>query len=405
MGYHPQYLDAFQKTQQFLLRGDGPLPHEYRHYIAIMASARHYCNYIVKLHTCEFIMQGGDPEWLEGIDKCPKKLQDLNELNMLMAHQPWKIKDSHIKDLTSGQRKWTLSEVMHAVVLLAHFHSLSSFVYGCGVSPELDDSDGGYTFYRSKEDGSTLFDPSSSSDPEVNGVENSNEEKPIKVLMESMRQLHDNPEASVEEKVKAFESIDPAFDKSPSPPQSGAHEERQRKEQNAEFMKKFIDNPGFAYEDFSQRDRSNNPTTFRAQDFSWDEQGFSLTNRLYPDLGQYLDEKFKIATTLTYYTMGNNLDVDTTAFRRAIWNYIHCMFGIRHDDYDYREVNVLLERSLKQYIKTITCYPEKVTRNDFKVFMKDFKQSEKVHVNLMLLEARLQGELLYALNAITRFMT
>lgn len=38
MGYHPQYLDAFQKTQQFLLRGDGPLPHEYRHYIAIMVS-------------------------------------------------------------------------------------------------------------------------------------------------------------------------------------------------------------------------------------------------------------------------------------------------------------------------------------------------------------------------------
>lgn len=27
---------------------------------------------------------------------------------------------------------------MHAVVLLAHFHALSSFIYGCGISAEVD---------------------------------------------------------------------------------------------------------------------------------------------------------------------------------------------------------------------------------------------------------------------------
>ena len=35
MGYHPQYLECFLKTQQYMLRGDGPLPYDYRHYIAI----------------------------------------------------------------------------------------------------------------------------------------------------------------------------------------------------------------------------------------------------------------------------------------------------------------------------------------------------------------------------------
>lgn len=39
---------------------------------------------------------------------------------------------------------------------------------------------------------------------------------------------------------------------------------------------------------------------------------------------------------LYYYRMGDNTDVDTSPFRMAIWNYIHCMFGIKHDDYDYR---------------------------------------------------------------------
>lgn len=32
-------------------------------------------------------------------------------------------------------------------------------------------------------------------------------------------------------------------------------------------------------------------------------------------------------------------NVDTSKFRRAIWNYIQCIYGIRHDDYDYGEVN------------------------------------------------------------------
>jgi len=35
-----------------------------------------------------------------------------------------------------------MSELMHAIVLLAHFHSLASFVFGCGVTSETDHPDG-----------------------------------------------------------------------------------------------------------------------------------------------------------------------------------------------------------------------------------------------------------------------
>ena len=55
------------------------------------------------------------------------------------------------------------------------------------------------------------------------------------------------------------------------------------------------------------------------------------------------------------------------------------MFGIRHDDYDYNEVNQLMERSLKAYIKTVTCFPERVVKKDYDSFMKEFKHSEKVN--------------------------
>lgn len=64
-----------------------------------------------------------------------------------------------------------------------------------------------------------------------------------------------------------------------------------------------------------------------------------LLDSLYNDVGTFLDEKFRAAYNLTYFTMGGIKNVDTSKFRRAIWNYIQCIFGIRHDDYDYGEVN------------------------------------------------------------------
>lgn len=68
---------------------------------------------------------------------------------------------------------------------------------------------------------------------------------------------------------------------------------------------------------------------FILQDYSWDDHGYSLVNRLYSEVGNLLDEKFKTTASLTYNTMGGRQDVDTTTFRRAVWNYIQCIYGIR----------------------------------------------------------------------------
>ena len=120
--------------------------------------------------------------------------------------------------------------------------------------------------------------------------------------------------------------------------------------------------------------------TFRVQDYSWDDHAYSLINRLYNDVGNLLDDKFRLMYQLTYNTMGSKKDVDTSRFRTAIWNYIQCMFGIRHDDYDYGEVNQVLERSLKAYIKMTVCFPERVTRSDYDSVLKEFHHSEKVKI-------------------------
>lgn len=37
---------------------------------------------------------------------------------------------------------WSLSELIQAMLILLHFQTLSGFVYGCGVAPEIDLCDG-----------------------------------------------------------------------------------------------------------------------------------------------------------------------------------------------------------------------------------------------------------------------
>ncbi|XP_048448956.1 sestrin-1-like [Rhincodon typus] len=97
MGLHPQYLESFWKTQYYLLQMDGPLPYHYRHYIAVMAAARHQCSYLVSLHINDFLQVGGNPEWLNGLNFVPQKMRNLNEINKILAHRPWLITKEHIE--------------------------------------------------------------------------------------------------------------------------------------------------------------------------------------------------------------------------------------------------------------------------------------------------------------------
>ena len=65
--------------------------------VFLQAAGRHQCAYLIDVQSTEFLLQGGDESWLQGLDFAPKKLRDLYELNKLMAHRPWLIQEHHIE--------------------------------------------------------------------------------------------------------------------------------------------------------------------------------------------------------------------------------------------------------------------------------------------------------------------
>ncbi|KAM8977420.1 sestrin-2 [Pelodytes ibericus] len=380
MSLHPEYLRTFWNTHHQLLRMDGALSLQERHYVAIMASARHQCAYLLSLHSSCFLKVGGDPRWLQGLQYAPLRLRILSELNRFLAHRPWLITKEHIALLLRprGRQSWSMSELIHALVLLTHFHALCSFILGCGIrTPEAQVGNMG----------PPSPDASTEGDSQTQEVE--------RVLAE-MKKMNMDEGATKKEMENRFER---------------EKQESVMVTSNGNIMDcgspgvfQFLEHPEFGYIDFTWRG-GEAPPTFRAFDFNWEGHGYSIMHRLNPEVGQLLDEKFQVAYNLTYHTIATHQGVDTSRLRRAIWNYIQCIYGIRHDDYDYNEVNHLLEHSLKVYIKTVTCQPERVTRKLYNEFWRDFKHSEKVHLNLLLLEARLQASLLYGLRGIASYMT
>ncbi|KFW77087.1 Sestrin-3, partial [Manacus vitellinus] len=418
MGYHPQYLDSFLKMQHYLMHMDGPLPFDCRHYIAIMAAARHQCRYLVNLHVLQFLRAGGDPQWLRGLEFIPPKLRNLNEINKILAHRPWLITKEHIEKLLKiSEWSWSLAELVHAVVLLAHCHALASFVFG----------------WQQLQPGAAAHQPQAGEPPRVGVLGRGKyshdccpHPQPVSVqsldscmeldsLRERMQRIHVETEGREEMRLLQLEREEGEGQGAEVGVQGGTEHcsdpfaglsllaDPDGEVTGATNLACYMQDPDFGYQDFARRDEDQTQV-FRVQDYSWEDHGFSLVNRLYSDIGHLLDEKFRMVDGLQSSAMAKRQGCEPSVFKRGIWNYIHCMFGIRYDDYDYAEVNQLLERMLKVYIKTVTCYPEKTNSEMFDRFWKQFKHSEKVHVNLLILEARMQAELLYALQAITQYM-
>jgi len=356
--FHPKYFEHHVKTHRYLMYDDGPLPFATRHYLAIIAAARNKCNYLVNLHEKEFLAEGGDVKWLNGLEFIPPKLRAIYDINKILAHRPWLLTKEHIERLTKTFC-WSLAEVVHAIVILAHFHSLSSFVFSCGLNQELDASLKNELESSSpslKEAEVEEIKPSTTP-PFVQRLKLEQqrmnrqmmleqEEQQRKVLqMNNQRQqqqvdtsVPSSPDGNIESLMKRMQDLKDVRRECSESELSNRFKTVEMQaasltgsaEQLVEVppsISHYVDDPNYTYQDFARRGAENIPHTFRVQDYSWDDHGYSLVNRLYNDVGFLLDDKFRVAYNLTYKTLAGRQNVDTSKFRRSIWNYIQCLYG------------------------------------------------------------------------------
>lgn len=107
--------------------------------------------------------------------------------------------------LKTSEHSWSLAELIQALVLLTHCHSLASFVFGCGILPE-GDPEGSPAPQAPSPPSEQSSPPSRDSLNNSGGFEAAQD---VEALMERMRQLQESllrdEGASQEEMESRFE--------------------------------------------------------------------------------------------------------------------------------------------------------------------------------------------------------
>lgn len=207
--------------------------------------------------------QGGDPKWLLGLEYIPPKLRAIYDINKILAHKPWLLNKEHIERLTS----WSLGEIVHAIVILTHFHSLSSFVFSCGLTQELDKT----SSHKSSLHSSKIATPLLIEDTDE--TYKKQQEVTVEALMATMKVLSETPNECTEAELSnRFKNVEKQAAELPAVIKHSIVEVPSK-------ISHYIHDPTFTYQDFAKRGHDTSISTFRIQDYSWDDHGYSLVNR------------------------------------------------------------------------------------------------------------------------------
>ncbi|RHZ75815.1 hypothetical protein Glove_209g126 [Diversispora epigaea] len=416
LSYFPRFMEKYQNSYSAIVESPGPLRRSDRYYIGIMAASQHKSQYLISKLKNYFLLHGGDAEWLEGLQYASVKIRKLAQINSILAHQPWRLQKSHIHELIRGSPNpldnWAVPEVVHIILVLCTFHSLSSFVISCGIVPEYDCL-GGYQNDEETIDSSLgIHDSSHQTSQEVaKGIGitlNNITTEPIPIITEETADESINEttttttEATVEKLINETTESESSLQSSPSekPPTIPVF-------LRANNFSLYLDpNVDIKYDDFSFDSEEYSPLMLR--DYSWSNQGVLMVNKYLPsvdvlNVGEVLNEEFSEIKVMTDYSLFRPFISDVSPFRHQIWVYVQGLLGIQ-DDYpnDDNDDEQPLNDDTKNYLKKVCTTPELITEDDWKNINYQ-RTEEKCLLNLIAVEARKQSELLYGLWNVMRW--
>ncbi|KAI6652524.1 Sestrin-like protein isoform X1 [Oopsacas minuta] len=374
LGYHPKFLSIFLEAHKRIMYGNSVLSQSWRHYIAIMAAASQGCLYLVTLEELNFLNCKGPVLWLEGLENIPTKLKKLQEVNRILVSAPWKLEKKHITQLVDdpvAENRWSFQQIVHAFLILSRYHSLSQLALGCGIKIESDHP-------LSKE--SVITSKSiwiSKAFPDMNVAEN---------LVANLKKIDSEincHETDVEKEFINLATRDPI---KPPPELLVPHP----------YLRRYLCEKCLLREEFTPEEGINDELICRASEYNWLEHGYTLLQNMCQDSTEKIvDDEFQIGDDLTYGKVGPVACDNTQEIRVGLKRYTQCLLGHFYEDYKYKNITELL-KDFRLPIKLITYYPFLFTRADFER-LNPFEYTEKIHINIIMMEGRQKAELLYAL--------
>ncbi|EGT46406.1 hypothetical protein CAEBREN_03412 [Caenorhabditis brenneri] len=400
------------------------LPAAARHYVALVASARHRCLSLMDYHRRKFLEKGGQPFWLLGIDWSHMKYRKLDYLNRMLCHRPWMV---HWKNLAvlfarrtpdGGPSFFSVSALHHAVGIMTMTHAMCTVLCCVGLERRVDMTqleidflnidDIDYWEARMSKYFRVIHDRAPT-EVEYMISEMKNTERGMKrpaarmcaMTAETVESLINAPAATYSSRRKNYS---PALLLG-STDENG--EDILEKEPPCDYPI-YTHHRTFGYIDFRKRPEKDIPP-FRVEEFGWDHV-YNTINEYTDTMTNRLDRMFDHIRSLTGNTSNlsnesgeyDQNEIDTAAFREAVWNYTQGLYGVRIDDYDYSKINRVLDKGTKTFIKLAACYPHKLT-TEFLRALPGFRDSEKIHVVMLISMARFQASMFHYTRAVCNY--
>jgi len=344
----PSYGLLFRDTQTTIFSESGPLPIPTRHFIALMASRATSCTALTRLEEELFISSGGARSWLK---EAPTKVKKLEEINLLLCSNPRLLTTNHIKKLTDGDESFSITEVVQALVILIHSHGLSSFLKSLGKDQ-----------------------------PSQGRLQKITERKSIEFLDIVDKSLDQQAWKNVQKELKRKRSFSEG-------------------EISTNYQSKVSQNSKRqAALPAVERVDAKLTGDIRIQDYSWDDQGFSVLSTFYHDLAVILDDKFRTAKCIVKQTEKNS------KLNRAVWSYVQSLLGVHYDDYNYQEIEEVLDSTSKDYIK-MCCGQTKLRPSLAQTLFAVLPHTDLVQLSVIVMEARNLSEILFVLKSVMKYMS
>uniref|UniRef100_A0A8R1I3Q4 Sestrin n=1 Tax=Caenorhabditis japonica TaxID=281687 RepID=A0A8R1I3Q4_CAEJA len=404
------------------------LPAPHRHYLGLMAASRHRCLSLMDHHRRKFLEKGGAQIWILGIDWTTMKYRKLDYLNRMLCHRPWMI---HWKNLAvlfarrqpdGGPAFFSVCSLHHAVGIMSMTHAMCSVVCCLGLERRVDLTQEEIDFLNIDD----LKYWEMRMDERFRKVKD-RAPTTVEYMVEELRKTEkgkNRPAAkmcamtteTIESLISAPAATYSSYRKSYSPTlllgsidENG--EDLLEKEPPCNYPIYSHDRT-FGYIDFKKRPEKD-IEPFRIEEFGWDH-AYNTMNEYTDTLTSRLDRMFAHIRRITHNSStssnssgegspsSSSEEIDSASFGEAVWNFTQGLYGVRVDDYDYSKINRVLDKGTKTFIKLAACYPHKLT-TEFTRALPGFKDSEKIHVVMMVAMARFQATMFHYTRAVCNY--
>ncbi|CDW89406.1 p53 regulated pa26 nuclear protein [Stylonychia lemnae] len=371
--FFPEYLQLQFKIQNDIMNSLNILPVTHRYYLSIMAVSCYNCEYLLKIQEEQFILNGGDIKWLQkGLKAVDPKLVHIAPLNEMLAHKPWAVDSYQLEFLLNIQKpneKWNFVQIVHATLILVHYHSLCGVIFGQGLKEEVRSSNSQLVLIQI--DLPLNFDLTSkrsniTPDKQSKLISGKSSDQQQEIAEKDIHPKKVHFQIS-EEKMPIhqtiiFESTSEDYTTDSNFIEDSSEETQQIKliETETDIFSKHRENKIISYTDF----KMNNDKFLFSSYFSWDLNAIEILSQWAPDITENLDSIFRLILQSEYkFSHDETNRVDSQYMIDCISMYVKRIFGVdESESFDYQMVNKVFPVAFKIFVKKVACYPQLINK-------------------------------------------